>query len=322
VRLLLLSICGVFLLGGQAYAADLSAPELLTGEVRELIPIGTATGIKLKSDGVMVTGFSELEDNRSDSLPARAAGLEKGDVIYAVDGEEIHTGEELVKAVEHSAGKTLQLSVKRGGTSMQIEVMPSKSRDGDYKVGILVRDSLMGIGTITFYEPQSGVYGALGHGISDPDSDNLVPISDGVLIPSTVSDVRKGASGNPGELHGVFETEKQNGTVEKNTQAGIYGHLETESLYAGKEALPICKNGEAKVGAATILSTVCEGEAKEYDIKILKLTEDGGCKDMLIEVTDPDLLAITGGIVQGMSGSPICQNGKIVGAVTHVCVFG
>ena len=166
------------------------------------------------------------------------------------------------------------------------------------------------------------VDGALGHGISDPDAQQLIPIVDGELVPSTVNNVTKGESGTPGELHGEFDTEKKSGTVEKNADTGIYGHLEQTDLCGGRKAIPICKSDEITAGDAQILSTVCKGDATLYDIRILKVADGGGQdnKDMLIQVTDPDLLAITGGIVQGLSGSPIIQNGKIVGAVTHVLV--
>ena len=311
-----------FLLTGQVYALDLQTASLLTDKVEELVPVGESTGIKLKSDGVIVVGLTEVNGTDGTASPAQAAGLKKGDIIEQIDGVKLHAGTELVKLVEDSGGKTMAFHVKRGESVLRLEVTPMKAQEGGYKVGILVRDSLMGIGTITFYEPKSGVYGALGHGISDPDSDSLIPIADGTLIPSDVTDVTKGEAGTPGELHGAFEADEKSGTVEKNADTGIYGHLCGTDLCNGKEALPICKSGDIKTGDAQILSTVCKGDAKHYDIKILKITEGGGKdhKDMLIQVTDPDLLAITGGIVQGMSGSPIIQDGKLVGAVTHVLV--
>jgi len=310
------------LLAGQVRALDLQTASLLTDEVDELVPVGEATGIKLKSDGVIVVGLTEVNGIDGTVSPAQAAGLKKGDIIEQIDGIELHAGTELVRLVEDSGGKTMVFDVKRGASELRLEVTPIKAQEGSYKVGILVRDSLMGIGTITFYEPKSGVYGALGHGISDPDSDSLIPIADGTLVPSDVTDVTKGEVGTPGELHGAFEADKKSGTVEKNTDTGIYGYLSDTDLCDGKKALPICKSGDIKTGDAQILSTVCTGDAKLYDIKILKIAENGGKdhKDMLIQVTDPELLAITGGIVQGMSGSTIIQNGKIVGAVTHVCV--
>ena len=308
------------LLSGQIHAVDLPAAKLLTESVEELVPVGEAAGIRLKTDGIIVIGIADVTDaDGKTTSPAGTAGLKKGDIIEKINGKDMQAGTDLVKCVENCGGKTMQFSVRRGDAQIKLSVTPVKSKDGGYKVGVLVRDSLMGIGTITFYEPKSGVYGALGHGISDPDSDCLVPIADGTLIRSEVSDVTRGAAGAPGELHGNFDSEVR-GTVERNDVTGIYGHMEGE--YEKNEALPICKSGEVKAGNAQILSTVCRGDAKLYDIKILKIAQDGGKdhKDMLIQVTDPELLAVTGGIVQGMSGSTIIQNGKIVGAVTHVLV--
>ncbi len=303
----------------QIHAIDIPATALLPSQVDTVIPIGETTGIKLKSEGVMVVGLTDGEGQPS---PAGRAGLKKGDIIEAVGGKTVLTGSELLDEVAHCEGKPLELTVRRGDSKLTARVTPECTADGGYRIGVLVRDSLMGIGTITFYEPKSGVYGALGHGISDPDSGALVPIADGNLIPSTVSEVTKGEVGTPGELHGNFQTEKESGSVEKNVDTGIYGHLELSALYKGKQSVPVAKNDEIKEGKAQILSTVGANGAKLYDITILKLNEEsmGTNKNMLIEVTDPKLLGVTGGIVQGMSGSPILQNGKIVGAVTHVLV--
>ena len=302
-------------------ALDLPTAGKLPASITQVIPIGKTTGIKLKSEGVIVAGMSEIAGpDSSVPSPAETAGLKKGDVVASINGEAIKSGAQVQQLISKSKGQPIQLVVKRAETPITLTVTPVLSSENEYKIGVMLRDSLMGIGTITFYEPNSGLYGALGHGISDPESQSLLPIADGVLIPSKVSDVTKGQSGTPGELHGEFTMDQNSGSVLINSQAGIYGYLNPASITSDLKPLPIGTSSEVQEGKAQILSNVAGGETKLYDVTILKLSQNTAPKDMLIEVTDQELLDTTGGIVQGMSGSPIIQNGKIIGAVTQVLV--
>lgn len=269
-----------------------------------VIPGGCTVGVKLYTQGIVITGF----ENGS---AAKAAGLKKGDVIVEVDGEEVHTTAALRESLEEDR---VVLTVLRDGKEASFCVNPI-----DNQIGAYVKDSIAGIGTVTYYDPNTGAFGALGHGVCDADSEKLVPVAAGVVVRSSVAEVRKGVNGNPGELKGQFDVETILGDVACNSEKGIFGKLSTP--LAGKP-IPVADSSDVEVGAATILSNVSGQEVRAYEVNILKLypnTEETG-RNMLLEVTDPELLAQTGGIVQGMSGSPIIQNGKLIGAVTHVLV--
>ncbi len=275
---------------------------------RMVIPGGNTVGIKLYSRGLVVTGFE-------DSSSAREAGLKKGDVILAVDGEIVHTIQNLRNSLGDHA---VVLTVSRKGKEQNYKVEPDETAEGR-RIGVYVRDSMAGIGTVTYYDPEDSTFGALGHGVNDTDADVLLPLEAGVVVSSSVSDVKKGKCGDPGELKGSFDVHRILGAVEKNTDLGIFGKL--RSCPEGK-AIPTAERHEIRTGAAAILSNIQGTETRSYSVEILKIytNDDGSGKDMLIQVKDDALLEKTGGIVQGMSGSPIIQNGKIVGAVTHVLV--
>jgi len=209
--------------------------------------------------------------------------------------------------------------VRRDGQNLTLSVAPEQNEQGAYAIGAWIRDSMAGIGTVTFYDPETGAFGALGHGITDTDTALLMPFASGSVLPSTVKAVNPGTVGQAGELRGDFDLTCELGQLSANTTAGIFGTMaaggELEEL---GEPMPVASPDEVQTGAATILANVEGDQVKEYDIEILKLLDNGDGREMLISVTDPELLEITGGIVQGMSGSPILQNGKFVGAVTHV----
>ena len=282
-----------------------------------LIPLGRTAGIRLRSSGAIIIDMSEC----ASSNPARAAGLAPGDVIMSVDGAPIHSNSELRSAVESSEGKELSIEFLRDGKLHTKTVTPQKNENGDYALGIRIRDRLAGIGTMTFLDAENGTFGALGHGISDSDTGLLIPIEDGELIESEVASVKKGKCGSPGELIGEFKGTENLGKIDKNTEGGIFGKLSEEAEIEDGERLPVAKKGEIKRGKATILSNIEGDNVEEYEIDITAIYYDGEpTKNMLVRATDPRLLAKTGGIVRGMSGSPILQNGKIVGAITHVLV--
>lgn len=283
---------------------------------KELIPGGQAVGVKLFSDGVLVVDFSEGVS------PARECGLKEGDIILACNGIDVASTEHLQQLLAENGDERATLSVQRGGKQLTLTATPSAGEDGTYRLGAFVRDSMAGIGTLTFYDPDSGVFGALGHGVTDVDTGKLMPLESGSTMDASVKAVKKGQSGSPGELRGEFDLLRDSGTLYANTDCGIFGQADTKNFTAPKhDALPVADRNEVRTGKAVILSNVSGTEVKAYDIEIEKVfSASADTRNMLLRVTDKDLLSKTGGIVQGMSGSPIVQNGKIVGAVTHVLV--
>ena len=300
----------------QQAAADLC--QIDTG--RHLIPLGRTTGIKLYSQGTMLVGFADLDC--CGYSPAKQAGLQEGDIILALNGKEITGNEALSTALKEADSAALTLTVLRDDSTREVRVRAVYDEGlGYYRIGAWIRDSIAGIGTITFVDPETGAFGALGHGICDTDTGDLVILDSGSVMESIVTDVIPGKSGTPGQLTGQFNLKEDQGILVKNTDAGIFGKLDNVGLYANQAALPLAEADEIKAGDAYILSNVDGITTERYEIRIVKVFRDKeNRRDMLIEVTDPDLLAATGGIVQGMSGSPIIQDGKLVGAVTHVLV--
>ena len=210
------------------------------------------------------------------------------------------------------------MTVERCGVKKTLTLTPERADDGSYRLGITVRDGTAGIGTVTFIDPATGAFGGLGHGICDAESGEVIPMRDGAVTEVTLGGVKRGEVGKPGELHGVLRS-RTTGVLYTNSDCGVFGHFDT--LPTGKEALPIATRDEVKAGAATILSTVHGGEPCSYEVTIGDIDyQSDGTKSFTVKVTDPALIAMTGGIVRGMSGSPIIQNGKLVGAVTHVMV--
>ena len=279
-----------------------------------LVPVGSTVGIRLDAQGLVVVGFDP-----NGVSAAREAGLEKGDVICSVNGTEVDDCTAFRELVADGGGAPLEIGVQRDGETLSLEVQPEDDGSG-YRLGVSLRDSMAGIGTVTFYDPERHLYGALGHGVNEVETMILLPLESGEILPSSVVEVQKGASGAPGMLKGAFNTSQTLGTVEANTDHGIFGHT-TGALGNGK-TVPVADSREIHTGKATILSNVNNTEVQEFEVEITKLfpTADGSGRDMLLTIKDPRLLKITGGIVQGMSGSPILQDGKLVGALTHVLV--
>jgi len=285
-----------------------------------LVPCGDVFGVKFFTKGVVITDISEVETEDGIISPAGKAGLKKGDVILSLDGKEVNTSEDTTKAISSSGGKELVAEFVRDGKNYKAKLLPVKaSADNGYKAGMWVRDSTAGIGTITYYDPDDGSFAGLGHGIYDGETQLLLPLLRGAVVDISLNDIIKGRNGHPGELKGEFGEEKV-GSLFGNTACGVYGALAKEPKTISQK-LPCALKGELQKGKATILSNVDGLGVKEYDIEIVKIySGNEETKNFVIEVTDSELLEKTGGIVRGMSGSPIIQDGKLVGAVTHVMV--
>lgn len=301
-----------------AVPANASALTAETGtqaaSARMLVPVGHTVGIKLFARGVMVV---KLTDG---GTPARTCGLQTGDVIVKCGGVSVTSTEQFQSLLQENGEAATDLQVRREGESVTLSVSPEQNDQGAYCIGAWIRDSMAGIGTMTYYDPDTGAFGALGHGITDADTALLMPFASGSILPSTVKAVKKGAVGDAGELRGDFDLTGDLGDLSANTENGIFGTLDpgefTERL---GDPLPVASAAEAHAGPATILSNVEGDDVEEYDIEILQVVENSADgRDLVISVTDPELLSATGGIVQGMSGSPILQDGKFAGAVTHV----
>lgn len=322
------------LTGDRAAAVTASAPaavaaprqaaaegELPAAVGRRVIPLGKAVGIKLFSDGVLVVGLSPVETEEGSSYPGRDCGLKAGDVITHINGGEVDTIEEVQALVAQSEDEPLTIQAVRGQRQLQLTAAAVENSQGVYQLGVWLRDSMAGIGTMTFYDPDSGVFGALGHGINDVDTAMLMPLESGSIMPASVSEVKKGASGAPGELHGQFDLTRDLGTLYANTNLGIFGQMPQETVGSAVEPVEVASREQVETGPATILTNIQDDEVEEFQVEITHLYPEGdGTRSMMIQVTDPALLETTGGIVQGMSGSPILQNGRLVGAVTHVLV--
>ena len=282
---------------------------------RILIPGGQAVGVALKTQGVLVISRVSRQEMKT---PLRV-----GDVILSVQGREIASAQELSQRIIESNADSVELSVLRAGRAIRLKAAtPVSSADGRRRLGVWVRDSTAGVGTLSYIEPDTLAYGALGHAIVDGDTGDMLAVKDGAIMKADVIGVTRGESGSAGELRGSFLKEgRQIGTIEHNSMYGIYGTMHAPAddlLYP--QGLPVGDRSQAHAGKATILSTVDEQGPAEYEVEILRCLDQDrpSQKGMILRVTDERLLEKTGGIVQGMSGSPILQDGKIIGALTHV----
>ncbi|MDT8901082.1 SpoIVB peptidase [Anaeroselena agilis] len=293
----------------------------------KLVPGGHSIGVVLHSQGVIIVGHSPVAGPDGSRSPAKEAGIAIGDVILSINGTPVQSDSQLAEVIDASGreNRAVSLLVKRGAASFEISLRPVFCQDTRrYRIGLFVRDSAAGVGTLTFYEPQTNTYGALGHVITDSDTNQPIDCNQGKIVLATVSGIQHGRRGHPGEKIGVFIEEDQIlGTIEKNTPFGIYGQL---SAYPPQEkygnGIPVASMSQVRLGAAELLTVIDGQKIEQFAIEIQKinLQETPEGKGLVIKVTDPRLLERTGGIVQGMSGSPILQNGKIIGAVTHVFV--
>lgn len=283
------------------------------------VALGTPFGMKIYTNGVLVVKMTDVVTQNGTADPAGDAGLKIGDYIKSADGVPITCNEDISEVVAESGGNNITLETVRDGKTVTRSVTPVKAADGSYKIGIWVRDSSAGIGTLTFYSPSTGVVCGLGHGICDSDTGGLLQLDSGELVGAQIVSVTKGSDGTPGELKGRFTSDKIC-NITLNRENGVYGNL-TGSVDASK-LIEIALKQDVRDGAAQILCTV-DGEVPElYDCKIEKRPSsyDNPTQNLQVTITDTRLIEKTGGIVQGMSGSPIIQNGKLVGAVTHVLV--
>ena len=304
----LLFTCAAFAPGARAMTREDGAG------VRYLVPVGHTVGVKLFADGVLVVGLSDGD------TPAKESGLKEGDIMLAFNGTDIASTEHLQQLLAENGEARATMSVKRGAKTLTLPVTPEETGDGTYRLGAWIRDSMAGIGTMTFYDPQSGVFGALGHGVTDVDTGRLMPLESGSIMDATVKAVKRGESGSPGELRGDFDLTRDSGSLYANTDCGLFGTVEGETnAVTTQKAVPIASKDEVRTGKATILANCGGDEVREYAVEIERVYAGASpTRNLLVRVTDPELLEQTGGIVQGMSGSPILQDGKLVGAVTHV----
>ncbi len=286
-----------------------------------VIPVGKIAGIKLYTKGVLVVGMSEIEGQK----PYEKSNIQEGDIITNINDKEIQNTTELIECINKSNGHSLNITYVTNGETKECNITPVKNEEGKYQIGLWVRDSAAGIGTVTFYEPETGNFVALGHGITDVDTSEIINISTGELVNTKILSIVKGEIGTPGKIQGTLNNQKSIGTIYKNTRLGIYGKVINEAnlLPSYTNSMEVAMRDEIKLGKAHILCSVEDSDKiEEYEIEIeRKFTGNNyDNKSMLIKVTDERLIAKTGGIVQGMSGSPIVQNGKFIGAVTHVIV--
>ncbi len=292
------------------------------GERIYLNPGGQAVGISIHTNGVLVVGITTFDDiNGIKCSPAGEAGILAGDVILSVSGQGVSSSEELGMEINRCRG-AVTLEIERSGERRSITVLPRQAEDGSQRIGAWVRDSTIGVGTLSYFDAQNSLIAALGHAIVDADTGSLLVVRDGTLVNADIVGVSRGIGGIPGELHGVFDDDSVPiGTIVGNTELGIYGYASKE-FYAISEALPVAFPDEVCIGDAYILTTVDDCGVQPFACRIVSslMQDEPAPKGLVIEITDSRLLELTGGIVQGMSGSPIIQNGRLVGVITHVFV--
>ena len=290
----------------------------------KVIPIGTAIGMKLYTKGVLVVGMSQIKDeNDEKKRPYENSGIEQGDTIIAINNNEVSNTNELIEEVNNSNGNAITVKYEKNNETLETSITPVKSGN-EYKLGLWVRDAAAGVGTLTFYEPNTNSFMALGHGISDIDTEKIVDIASGELITASILTIKKGVKGTPGEIRGTIENGNNIGKIGKNTNLGVYGTVTNKNYLdiSGMEEMEVATRSEIQEGKAQIICQLDNNGRKTYEIEIetIYLANNTDNTSMLIKVTDKELLEKTGGIIQGMSGAPVIQNGKFVGAVTNVLV--
>ena len=286
----------------------------------EVVPLGNIVGLRLYASGVLVIGKTEIKGEK----PYKTSTIKEGDLITAVNSKKVETTTDLITSVNDSKGNSIEITYVREGIIYTTTIEPVKTDKDEYKIGLWVRDGAIGVGTISYYEPSTKYFAALGHPIIDTDTGEIVSIKEGELVNASVISIKKGEEGNPGEIKGSLKSDEKIGQISTNTEFGIYGTLDNlSSLNIDKEnKIKVALREEIKTGDAKVLLTLEDGIRKEYDVKIKKIykNNDKDNKSMLIEIVDEDLKNLTGGIIQGMSGAPLIQNGKFIGAITHVLV--
>lgn len=300
---------------------------LTTLEEIEVVPVGKIVGLKLYTNGVLVVGMTEIEDESNNLVkPYEKTDIKEGDMIIEINGEEIDDIQDLKNTVNKTSGKQSEIKLLREGKSIVVSnIKPVKSFNNEYKLGLWVKDAATGVGTMTYYEPETKKFALLGHGITDADTNSLIYIDSGELVTSKVVSVKKGESGNPGEIRGTILKQKTIGNVDKNSSFGVFGVLNdlTSLNIDTSKRYKIALRNEIQEGKAKILcSTDDTNKVDEYEIEIEKIYKenDSNNKSMLLRITDEKLIEKTGGIIRGLSGAPIIQNNKFIGAITNVLV--
>ena len=289
-------------------------------ETRYVAVSGEPFGLKMFCDGVMVVGFSDILTADGYKNPAKNAGLKIGDIVTAINGKKVQTNEDVGEIISKCRGQEITVEYLRNDTEKTAQITAVYDKNiGAYRSGMWVRDSSAGIGTMTFYDIEKGLFAGLGHGIKDIDTGKEIRLLSGETVPVKITGVTKSKNGSAGRLKGSFSSVRASGKILKNTSVGVYGKIYSAGDY---QLMPVANEIEIKPGKAYILTCIDGQEPKSYEIQIEKiyLNSKDRTKNMVIKITDKELLDKTGGIVRGMSGSPIIQNGKLVGAVTHVFV--
>ena len=328
-RILIMILIFTVTVGGSYYIIEARETSInqevsaKTSDKTMVIPGGMPVGIYLETDGVMILGTDEVKSIEGVMCEPAKNLVKAGDYIQSVNGQAVDTKQELVDIIDRLETQEVILSLEREGEEFDIRLDAVKCSKEEYKLGIWVRDNAQGLGTITYLTAESE-FGALGHGIHDVDTSKLLEISNGRVYTTSIKDIQKGEYGIPGGMEGIIVYNSYNmlGAIEKNTDAGIFGRIDRiDTLFTDQTPIEITSKEEVKEGNAIIRCAV-EGKVKEYEVEIKKVDTDAReiNKGILLEITDEELLDVTGGIVQGMSGSPIIQDGKLVGAVTHVLV--
>lgn len=293
----------------------------------KVIPGGQSIGVKIKSEGIMVVGYNLIKEQQRSVSPGESANIKVGDIIKRIDGKVVKTVDQAAALINKAGNekRNIEVQLQRAKTESMVQVSPMWDKETQtYRIGLYIRDTAAGVGTLTFYSPTENAFGALGHVISDIDTGQAIPVGDGQIVHSSVTSIDKGESGQPGEKRGVFmDEDKIIGSINKNCDFGVFGTMSKLPDNAiMHEPYSVALAEQVKEGPAKILTVVDGQRVEEFDIQIVNVLRQKypATKSMVIKITDPRLLEKTGGIVQGMSGSPIIQDGKLVGAVTHVFV--
>ncbi|MBE6605984.1 MAG: SpoIVB peptidase [Ruminococcaceae bacterium] len=295
-----------------------SAFGVSAAENTKVCPGGMPFGVKFYTDGVIVSAIEEIVCESGTVSPAESAGINIKDIITHVNNKKVATATAVSDAVAKSGGSPIVITVQRGDQTLSLTLTPAKSPDGKYKAGLWLRDNTAGVGTVTYINPDTGEFAGLGHGICDCDTGRLLPLLRGSVMNVSINGIKRGLSGAPGELRGSLGADKL-GVLTKNSNTGVYGVM--TSIPSGIEPIEIGTRDDLHEGEAKIICTLDNEGAKEYDVMLTSIERCGrDSKNFIVCVTDKALLEKTGGIIQGMSGSPIIQDGKLVGAVTHVLV--
>lgn len=291
-----------------------------TVEENTVLVSGHSFGIKLYTDGVMVVGTKDITVNGKTVNPSEEAGVSVGDIIVSINGEKVYSSDRVSEILNDNNGKAFRIRINRNGEYRDLSLEPVYvDSEGAYKAGMWVRDSTAGIGTITFFNPSNSSVAALGHPITDVDTGEIMPILDGQAVETTVTSVTRSTSSETGSICCDFSN-KEIGELSKNTTHGIYGSYTDKTDLSKCCEYEVALPQEVQKGFCQIITTVDENGPKVYSAEITKINQNDDEKNMVIKITDDELIKITGGIVQGMSGSPIIQNGKLIGAITHVIV--